>query len=74
MSYPEKRRSNAWYLLPIFLGLIGGVIAFLILFRSDFRKAIYCVLIGVLSWILGLVVGYWVVENTELSEDSNVNV
>lgn len=48
MSYPEKR-SNLWYLLPIFLGLIGGIIAFLILLHSDPRKAVYCVLIGVLS-------------------------
>jgi len=31
MSYTEKPRSNAWYLLPIFVGMIGGIIGYLII-------------------------------------------
>ena len=34
---PERQRSNWWYLVPIFLGLIGGIIAYFAL-RNDDRK------------------------------------
>ena len=34
MTYSEKQRSNAWYLLPIFIGMIGGIIGYLII-RKD---------------------------------------
>ncbi len=39
MSYPEKQRSNLWFLLPIFVGLLGGIIAFLFLRKNDPEKA-----------------------------------
>jgi len=26
--YPEKQRSNWWYILPILFGIIGGIIAY----------------------------------------------
>ena len=29
MANMEKTRSNAWFLLPVFFGIIGGIIAFL---------------------------------------------
>ena len=32
---PEKERSNWWYLVPIFLGLIGGIIAYFALRNDD---------------------------------------
>jgi len=34
---PERQRSNWWYLLPIFLGIIGGIIAYFAL-RNDDRE------------------------------------
>ena len=46
MSYPEKLRSNAWFLLPIFFGVIGGIIAFFILRHNDPRKAKNCLYLG----------------------------
>jgi len=54
MSYPEKPRSNAWFLLPIFFGLIGGIIAFFILRQSDSRKARNCLYLGIVFMIIGL--------------------
>ncbi len=75
MSYPEKRRSNLWYLLPIFFGIIGGVIAFFILFRSDFRKAIYCLIIGFVSMIIGVSLNLWIIGTFPgLDSDFNVNI
>ena len=35
MTYTEKPRSNAWYLLPIFVGMIGGIIGYLIIRKDD---------------------------------------
>ena len=32
---PEIKRSRLWYLLPIFLGIVGGVLAYLYLRASD---------------------------------------
>ena len=39
MSWPERERSNWWYLLPIFLGIIGGIIACFAIRYDDRVKA-----------------------------------
>lgn len=50
MRFVEARkvRSNWWYLLPILLNVIGGVIAYFILRDDDPRKAKNCLLLGVI--------------------------
>ena len=55
MAYPEKPRSNAWFLLPIFLGIIGGIIAFFILRHDDPRKAKNCLYLGIVLMIVGII-------------------
>ena len=35
---PERQRSNWWYLLPIFLGIIGAIIAYFALRNDDRAK------------------------------------
>ena len=42
MTYPERPRSNAWYLLPIFIGMIGGIIGYLVIRKDDPQKAKNC--------------------------------
>ena len=54
MSYPIKTRSNAWYLLPIFFGIIGGVVAFFMIRNDDPSKAKNCLYIGVGFMIVGI--------------------
>ncbi len=54
MSYPEKPRSNAWFLLPIFFGVIGGIIAFFILRHDDPHKAKNCLYLGLAFMIVGI--------------------
>ncbi len=56
MTYPEKQRSNAWFLLPVFFGMIGGIIAFFILRHDDPRKARNCLYIGVAFMIAGIII------------------
>ena len=55
MTYSEKTRSNAWYLLPIFVGLIGGSIGYLIIRKDDPRKAKNCIYIGILMMAIGII-------------------
>lgn len=52
--YPERPRSNAWFLLPIFLGIIGGVIAYFVLRNDDPKKAKNCLYLGIVLAIIGI--------------------
>jgi cytochrome bd-type quinol oxidase subunit 1 len=55
MSYPQKSRSNAWYLLPIFVGMIGGIIAYLVIRKDDPHKAKNCIYIGIVMMVIGII-------------------
>ena len=70
-----KSRSQLWYLLPVFVGLIGGIIAYLILRRDDSKKAKKCLYIGILLAIVGIVINILIVTQIpSLAPDFNVNV
>ena len=51
---PEKERSNWWYLVPIFLGLIGGIVAYFALRNDDRRKAKNCLFLGIILGVIGI--------------------
>ena len=55
-SYQTK--SRWWYLLPIFVGIIGGVIAYFILRKDDPKLAKDCLLIGALVSGIFFAVGF----------------
>ena len=59
--YEERIRSNWWYLLPIFIGALGGIIAYFAVRRDDPRKAKRCLYLGlvltVLQLLLNLAIG-----------------
>jgi len=75
MSYPEKTRSNAWFLLPIFFGVIGGIIAFFILRQDDPRKARNCLYLGIAFMIFGIVLNILIVASVPgLDSGFNVNI
>ena len=52
--YPEKRRSNWWYLLPIFLGIIGGIIAYFAIRKDDLPKAKKCIYLSLILFAVGI--------------------
>ena len=75
MSYPEKPRSNAWFLLPIFFGIIGGIAAYFILRRDDPHKAKNCLYLGIAFMIIGIIFNILIVELIPgLDSRFNVNI
>ena len=52
--YPEKSRSNWWYLLPIFLGIIGGIIAYFAIRKDDLPKAKKCIYLSLILLAIGI--------------------
>jgi len=51
---PERQRSNWWYLLPIFLGIIGAIIAYFALRNDDQQKAKKCLYLGLILGAIGI--------------------
>ena len=44
-----KSKSILYYLLPAFFAIIGGIIAMIILRKSDPKKGRNCVIVGIIS-------------------------
>ncbi|MDE0265582.1 MAG: hypothetical protein OXI27_05785 [Thaumarchaeota archaeon] len=59
--YNEKRRSRWWFLLPILLTIVGGIIAYFVLRHDDPQKAKNCLILGAVLFAIhvigGLVIG-----------------
>ena len=73
--YPEKTRSNFWFLLPIFLGLIGGLIAYFVLRQDDPKKAKNCLYLGIILAIIGLAINVLILTQIpEIEQGFNINV
>ena len=50
----DRPRSNWWFLLPIFLAIIGGVIAYFVLRHDDPKKARNCLYLGFILTAVGV--------------------
>jgi len=75
MSYPEKPRSNAWFLLPVFFGVIGGIIAFFIIRHDDPRKAKNCLYLGLVLMVIGIIFNIFFVSSIPgIDSGFNVNI
>jgi len=73
--YPERTRSNFWFLLPIFLGLIGGIIAYFVLRQDDPRKAKNCLYLGIVLAIIGMMLNVLILmQIPEFEQGFNINV
>ena len=71
---PEKERSNWWYLVPIFLGLIGGIVAYFALRNDDRRKAKDCLFLGIILGVLGITVNLLFLTSGITEEQFGVNI
>ena len=71
---PEKERSNWWYLVPIFLGLIGGIVAYFALRNDDRRKARNCLFLGIILGVIGIIVNLLFLTTGITEEQFGVNI
>ena len=75
MAYSGKKRSNAWFLLPIFFGIIGGIIAFFVIRQDDPAKAKNCLYLGIVLMVVGIIMNVILVATIpDLESGFNVNV
>ena len=75
LMYPERPRSNFWFLLPIFLGLIGGIIAYFVLRQDDPKKAKNCLYLGIILAIIGILINIFILSQIPgLDQGFNINV
>ena len=73
--YPEKPRSNLWFLLPIFLGLIGGIIAYFVLRQDNPKKAKNCLYLGIVLAIIGMMLNILILTQIpEFDQGFNINL
>lgn len=50
----ERKRSWVWFLLPVFLSILGGLIAYYVIRNDNARMAKDCLYIGVAVAIIGV--------------------
>ena len=75
MSYPQKSRRNTWFLLPILFGMIGGIIAYIVIRKDDPRKAKNCLYVGIIMMGIGIILNIMLLgTNVMLNPGFNVNV
>tara|TARA_Y100000590_G_scaffold190809_1_gene217163 strand:+ start:425 stop:649 length:225 start_codon:yes stop_codon:yes gene_type:complete len=73
--YSEKSpRSRAWYLVPIFIGLIGGIIAYFAIRKDDPEKAKRCLYVGIILTVINIIINLALFSSGTFEQDFNVNV
>ena len=65
--YPERPRSNWWYLLPIIFSIIGGLISYFAIKNKKKKKASYCLSVGlILSFgFIGGIIAYLILRKND---------
>ena len=72
--YSEKIRSRAWYLVPIFFGLIGGIIAYFAIRKDDPQKAKKCLWVGIILTMINIIMSISLASSGIYEQDFSVNV
>jgi type II secretory pathway component PulF len=71
----ERIRSLWWVLLPIFLGIFGGIIGYFILKNDDNKLAKFCLHLSIvltIVQIISLIPFFFLAE--EFGQDFSVNI
>jgi len=55
-NVPVHRRSAAWYLLPIFITWLGGLISYFVIRHDDPKKAKNCLILGISLTLIYLII------------------
>ena len=70
----EKPRSNWWFLLPIFLGIVGGIVAYFVLRHDDPHKAKNCLYLGIVLGVLGIVLNLFLMQIEDIVLDPGIAI
>ena len=69
----ERKRSNWWYLVPVFLGIPGGIVAYFALRNDDRQKAKKCLYLSLILGAIGIFFQILTVE-IPIEEQFGVNI
>jgi hypothetical protein len=73
--HPERQRSLWWTLLPIFVGIIGGIIAYFIIRFDDPRLSKFCLHLGIVLTVIQLAIYIpLILFAGEIGQDFGVNI
>jgi len=56
MSEP-RIRSKIWYVLPVLMGIIGGLIAYFAVKKDDPKLGKNCLIVGIITFVINIGVG-----------------
>lgn len=56
-----RTRSKAWYVLPVILGIIGGLIAYFAVKNDDPKLGKNCLIVGIIMFVINISIGVFVV-------------
>ena len=70
---PSRSSSPLWYLLPIFLGIIGGVVAYFVLRNNDYKRAKYCLYIGMVMMGISIFLNFVLLPYANITDSTGVN-
>ena len=62
------------YLAPIFIGLIGGIIAYFAIRRDDPQKAKRCLMVGIGLTAVNVILNLAILSTGSFEQEFNVNV
>ncbi len=68
-----KPRSALWYLVPIFFGIIGGIIVYFAIRHDDPKKAKNCLYIGLILLGISLVANITLLTSTAIQDTFSIN-
>jgi len=52
-----KTRSKAWYILPVLMGIIGGLISYFAVRKDDPKLGKNCLIVGIIMFGINLSIG-----------------
>ncbi len=55
-----RSRSKAWYILPIFIGIIGDIIAYFAVRNDDPKLDKNCLIVGIIVLAINLTAGLFI--------------
>lgn len=53
----SRTRSKAWYILPVLMGIIGGLISYFAVRKDDPKLGKNCLIIGIVMFVANIVIG-----------------